>query len=141
MKTIFFLAGLQFVLSCQPYKQSGGSQVPISDHEQYRLKHSVFFTKNYNAVVVSQPSEFAELFYLNNTPTAKAKLPDFDNEMVLSVSINPVLSHNELIKFEKFELSGNAMKVYCATSQMNKYTKLEQTSCGNGTKIRPMLLL
>jgi len=82
----------------------------------YFVKNTVALHKGYNCKVISRQQDLDQYAGIAKTSTNAVTIPDFDHFIVVSIA-KPVTKANTTLTFNKAELSGSCLKVWCTETK------------------------
>ena len=123
MKKLFtILTILTLAISCSTNQHISVSQIGLVNLENYAVKSTADLPYNYNYMVFTNQSDFDATFGIATSGNINITYPSFNGQTVVACVAQP--STNKVtIHFDKAEVVGKEMNVYCTTNETSEQIK------------------
>jgi hypothetical protein len=121
MKKLFTIVTiLMLAISCSTNQHiNTASSIGLVNLENYAAKSTADLSYNFNYMVITNQSDFDATFGIATSGNINITYPNFNGQTVVACIAQP--STNQVtIQFDKAEVIGKEMNVYCTTSKSNE---------------------
>jgi len=123
MKKLFVLASIVFLaISCNTNQHISASAIGLANLENYAAKSNLYLPYNFNYMVITNQHDFDNTFGITTAGNIHITYPGFKGQTVVACVAQP--STNKVtIRFDKAEIVGKELHVYCTTSEDGEHLK------------------
>jgi len=117
MKKLFLFASiLLLAISCNTNQHISASAIGLVNLENYAAKSNIYLPDAFNYMVITNQQDFDNTFGITTSGNVNITYPGFNAQTVVACIAQP--STNKVtIRFDKAEIVGKELYVYCNTSE------------------------
>jgi hypothetical protein len=123
MKKLFLFASiLMLAISCNTNQHISASAIGLSNLENYAAKSNLYLPNDFNYLVITNQQDFDNTFGITTSGNINITYPGFNAQTVVACIAQPATS-KVTIRFDKAEVVGKELHVYCTKSESGAQLK------------------
>ncbi|TKK69927.1 hypothetical protein FC093_07580 [Ilyomonas limi] len=123
MKKLFIFASiLLLAISCNTGKYISTSAIGLVNLQNYAAKSAIDLPYTYNYMVITNQQDFDNTFGIAKSGNINITYPGFAGQTVIACVAQPT-TNNVTIHFDKAEVAGKELNVYCTTTEGSEHLK------------------